>query len=65
MDGMFEIDKELEATIRELCEEDMLKAIQVKEKLAREEAIILKDAVLAGYEEEEDEEAKTGQYDSR
>ncbi len=54
---LFEIDKELEATIRELCEEDMLKAIQVKEKLAREEAIqAVKDAVLAGYEEEEDEE---------
>ncbi len=54
---LFEIDKELEATIRELCEEDMLKAIQVKEKLAREEAIqAVKDTVLAGYEEEEDEE---------
>lgn len=54
---LFEIDPELESVIRKACEEDMIKAIQVKEKHAREDAIqAVKDSVLAGYEEEEDEE---------
>lgn len=51
---LFEIDKELEAEVRELCEADMIKAIQVPEKHAREDAIKeIKDQILAKYEEQE------------
>ena len=52
--ALYEIDKELEAEVRELCEADMIKAIQVQEKHAREDAIKeVKNQVLAKYEEQE------------
>src|SRR4051812_19228227 len=51
---LFEIDQELETEIRGLCEADMIQAIQVQEKHAREEAIkAVKDQVLDKYVEEE------------
>jgi polyribonucleotide nucleotidyltransferase len=51
---LFEIDKELEAEVRGICEQDMLAAIQVQEKHAREDAIKeVKNAVVARYEEQE------------
>lgn len=52
-----EIDPELEAEVREMCEDDMIEAIQVPEKLAREAAIDeVKERVIAKYEEEQAEE---------
>ena len=52
--NLYEIDKELEAEVREICEADMLKAIQVQEKHAREDAIKeIKNQVIAKYEEQE------------
>jgi polyribonucleotide nucleotidyltransferase len=52
--SLYEIDKELEAEVREICEADMLNAIQVQEKHAREEAISeVKKHVIAKYEEQE------------
>lgn len=51
---LFELDKDLEAEVREICEQDMLAAIQVQEKHAREDAIKeVKNAVVARYEEQE------------
>jgi polyribonucleotide nucleotidyltransferase len=51
---LFELDKELEAEVRNMCEQDMLAAIQVQEKHAREDAIKeVKKAVVARYEEQE------------
>jgi polyribonucleotide nucleotidyltransferase len=51
---LYEIDKELEASVREMCEAEMLKAIQVQEKHAREDAINeVKKQVIANYEEQE------------
>ncbi|MDP4162105.1 MAG: polyribonucleotide nucleotidyltransferase [Bacillota bacterium] len=51
---LYELDKELEAEIRELCEADMIKAIQVQEKHAREAAIKeVKNSVIAKFEEQE------------
>ncbi|PLS06562.1 polyribonucleotide nucleotidyltransferase [Neobacillus cucumis] len=58
---LYEIDKELEAEVREICEADMVKAIQVQEKHAREDAIKeVKNQVIARYEEQEatDEDLK-------
>ncbi|WP_318504519.1 polyribonucleotide nucleotidyltransferase [Bacillus sp. T3] len=53
---LFELDKDLETEIREFCEEEMIAAIQVQEKHAREEAIkAVKDKVMAKYEEAEAE----------
>jgi polyribonucleotide nucleotidyltransferase len=52
--NLFELDKELEAEVREMCEADMVAAIQVQEKHAREEAIkVVKDQVLAKFAENE------------
>jgi polyribonucleotide nucleotidyltransferase len=52
--SLYEINKELEAAVREMCEADMLKAIQVQEKHAREDAINeVKKQVNAKYEEQE------------
>ncbi|MGN7939834.1 polyribonucleotide nucleotidyltransferase [Virgibacillus sp. 6R] len=49
---LFQLDADLEKEIRERAEKDLLKAIQVQEKHAREEAITeVKNAVLAHYEE--------------
>lgn len=51
---LYEIDKELEAEVRELCEADMVTAIQVQEKHAREDAIKeVKNQVIAKFEEQE------------
>lgn len=48
---LFEIDQELEAEIRNICESDMIQAIQVPEKHAREDAIeAVKEQVLSKYE---------------
>ncbi|WP_391560141.1 polyribonucleotide nucleotidyltransferase [Robertmurraya sp.] len=55
--NLYQLDAELEAEIREMCEADMIKAIQVQEKHAREDAIrAVKDTVIAKYEEEEAED---------
>ncbi|MFJ7729038.1 polyribonucleotide nucleotidyltransferase [Neobacillus sp. NPDC097160] len=59
--NLYEINKELEVEVRELCEADMLKAIQVQEKHAREDAIKeVKNQVIAKYVEQEatDEDMK-------
>jgi polyribonucleotide nucleotidyltransferase len=54
---LYQLDADLEAEIRGICEADMIKAIQVQEKHAREDAIrAVKDTVLAKYEEEAVEE---------
>ncbi|MEH7177168.1 polyribonucleotide nucleotidyltransferase [Neobacillus vireti] len=51
---LYEIDKELEAEVREMCEADMVTAIQVQEKHAREDAIKeVKNRVIAKFEENE------------
>ncbi|MCM3665581.1 polyribonucleotide nucleotidyltransferase [Mesobacillus subterraneus] len=51
---LFELDKELEAEVRGICEQDMLAAIQVQEKHAREDAIKeVKNSVIARFEEQE------------
>lgn len=59
--SLYEIDKELEAEVRQICEADMVKAIQVQEKHAREDAIKeVKNNVIAKFEEQEatDEDLK-------
>ncbi|WP_338452093.1 polyribonucleotide nucleotidyltransferase [Niallia oryzisoli] len=54
---LFELDSVLEAEVRVICEADMIQAIQVQEKHAREEAIKdVKDQVLAQYEAKEADE---------
>lgn len=56
---LFEIDQELERAVRELCEKDMIAAIQVHEKLARENAIEdVKNRVLEKYEEADEDTIK-------
>lgn len=51
---LYEIDKDLEAEVREMCEADMVTAIQVQEKHAREDAIkAVKNSVIAKFEENE------------
>jgi polyribonucleotide nucleotidyltransferase len=51
---LFELDAELEKEIRELAEKDLLQAIQVQEKHAREAAITdVKNNVIAKFEEKE------------
>jgi polyribonucleotide nucleotidyltransferase len=59
--NLYEIDKELEAEVRGICEADMVKAIQVQEKHAREDAIKeVKNQVIAKFVEQEatDEDLK-------
>ncbi|WML43748.1 polyribonucleotide nucleotidyltransferase [Neobacillus sp. PS3-40] len=52
--NLYEIDSVLEAEVRSMCEADMIKAIQVQEKHAREDAIKeVKNQVTAKYEEQE------------
>lgn len=59
---LFELDTDLEAEVRGLCESDMIPAIQVQEKHAREAAIKeVKNAVIAKYEEEEADDDKLKQ----
>ncbi|TYS46679.1 polyribonucleotide nucleotidyltransferase [Bacillus infantis] len=54
---LYEIDADIESRVREIAEKDMVSAIQVQEKHAREAAIkTVKDAVLAQYEEQEADE---------
>ncbi|MCY7781731.1 MULTISPECIES: polyribonucleotide nucleotidyltransferase [unclassified Bacillus (in: firmicutes)] len=54
---LFEIDEELSEKVKALAEEDLLKAIQVHEKHAREDAINeVKNAVVAKFEDEEHDE---------
>ncbi|WP_043933314.1 polyribonucleotide nucleotidyltransferase [Bacillus sp. EB01] len=58
---LYEVDQELKAEVLEFCEKDMISAIQVQEKHAREAAIKeVKDAVLAKYVDQEatDEDLK-------
>ncbi|MBP2240176.1 polyribonucleotide nucleotidyltransferase [Cytobacillus eiseniae] len=51
---LYQVDQDIEAKVRELCERDMIVAIQVQEKHAREAAIkVVKDEILAKYEEQE------------
>ncbi|MGM0859959.1 polyribonucleotide nucleotidyltransferase [Bacillus atrophaeus] len=51
---LYEIDAELSNKVKALAEEDLLKAIQVHEKHAREDAINeVKNTVVAKFEEEE------------
>ncbi|MDP4083081.1 MAG: polyribonucleotide nucleotidyltransferase [Bacillota bacterium] len=60
--SLFEINKELEAEVRTLCESDMIKAIQVQEKHAREDAIkAVKDGVNAKFAEQETTDDKLKQ----
>jgi polyribonucleotide nucleotidyltransferase len=59
--SLYELDQELEKEVRGLCEPEMIKAIQVQEKHAREDAIKeVKNQVLAKYTEQEasDEDLK-------
>ncbi|PLR77682.1 polyribonucleotide nucleotidyltransferase [Bacillus sp. V3-13] len=54
---LYEIDQDIEAEVRRLCEQDMIKAIRVQEKHAREDAIkAVKNDVLAKFEERETED---------
>ncbi|MCA1053559.1 polyribonucleotide nucleotidyltransferase [Rossellomorea aquimaris] len=54
---LFELDQELETEIRSLCEEELIPAIQVQEKHAREEAITaVKNNVITSFEEKEADE---------
>ena len=49
-----EVDPQLEAEVRAFCETEMIQAIQVQEKHAREDAIkAVKDKVIVKYEEQE------------
>ncbi|MGM0844644.1 MAG: polyribonucleotide nucleotidyltransferase [Bacillota bacterium] len=51
---LYQIDQDIESEVRGICEEDMIKAIQVQEKHARESAIKeVKDKVIAKFEEKE------------
>jgi len=51
---LYELDKDLEAEVREMCEAEMVTAIQVQEKHAREDAIKeVKNRVIAKFEENE------------
>ncbi|QPC46391.1 polyribonucleotide nucleotidyltransferase [Mangrovibacillus cuniculi] len=53
--SLYKIDEEIEKSVREQCEADMISAIQVVEKHAREEAIrAVKDRVISSYEEKDE-----------
>ncbi|MBY4603951.1 MULTISPECIES: polyribonucleotide nucleotidyltransferase [Bacillus] len=55
--ALYEIDEELSQKVKALAEEDLLKAIQVHEKHAREDAINeVKNSVVAKFEDEEHDE---------
>jgi polyribonucleotide nucleotidyltransferase len=59
--NLYELDQELEAEVRDMCEADMVNAIQVQEKHAREDAIKeVKNQVLAKFVDQEatDEDLK-------
>ncbi|MDQ0184778.1 polyribonucleotide nucleotidyltransferase [Cytobacillus kochii] len=51
---LYQVDEEINATVRAMCETDMIPAIQVQEKHAREAAIkVVKDKVITHFEEQE------------
>ncbi|KAF0825804.1 polyribonucleotide nucleotidyltransferase [Cytobacillus firmus] len=59
---LYQVDQDLEAEIRGICEKDMIKAIQVQEKHAREAAIkAVKEDITAKYEGEEADDDKLKQ----
>ena len=59
---LYELDKDIEAEVRALCETEMLDAIRVQEKHAREAAIReVKNSVLEKYQTEEADEDKLKQ----
>ncbi|WP_419394356.1 polyribonucleotide nucleotidyltransferase [Cytobacillus praedii] len=59
---LYQVNPELEAEVRGICEKDMIVAIQVQEKHAREAAIkVVKDEIIAKYEEQEADEDKIKQ----
>lgn len=59
---LYQVDAELEAEVRSICEKDMIVAIQVQEKHAREAAIkVVKDEIIAKYEEQDAAEDKLKQ----
>lgn len=54
---LYEVDAEISTTVRSMCEEKLITAIQVEEKHAREQAIKeVKNEVIASYEEQEVED---------
>ncbi|KON92063.1 polynucleotide phosphorylase [Rossellomorea marisflavi] len=55
---LFELDEVIETEVRSLCESELIPAIQVQEKHAREEAIKeVKNKVISVYEEKEADDA--------
>ncbi|WP_201713828.1 polyribonucleotide nucleotidyltransferase [Rossellomorea arthrocnemi] len=57
---LVELDQDVEAEVRSICESELIPAIQVQEKHAREEAIgTVKDKVMAVYEEEKEADEAT------
>ncbi|CAH0346142.1 polyribonucleotide nucleotidyltransferase [Bacillus sp. CECT 9360] len=55
--ALYEVDAEIEAQVKSLCEDDINKAVQVQEKHAREDAIKeVRDRVIAQFEEKEADE---------
>ncbi|RBP95295.1 polyribonucleotide nucleotidyltransferase [Cytobacillus firmus] len=59
---LYQVDQDLEAEVRGICENDMIQAIQVQEKHAREAAIkAVKQEITAKYEGEEADEDKLKQ----
>jgi polyribonucleotide nucleotidyltransferase len=59
---LYQINQDLEAEVRGICEEDMIQAIQVQEKHAREAAIkVVKDNVIAKFEDKEADEIQLKQ----
>jgi len=57
---LVELDQAVEAEVRSLCESELIPAIQVQEKHAREEAIkAVKKKVMAVYEEEKEADEAT------
>ncbi|WP_370222691.1 polyribonucleotide nucleotidyltransferase [Cytobacillus sp.] len=59
---LYQVDQDLEAEVRGICEKEMIQAIQVQEKHAREAAIkAVKEEITAKYEGEEADEDKLKQ----
>lgn len=59
---LYQVDQDLEAEVRGICEKDMIQAIQVQEKHAREAAIkAVKEQITAKYEGEEADDNKLKQ----
>ncbi|MEI2663844.1 polyribonucleotide nucleotidyltransferase [Rossellomorea sp. LJF3] len=57
---LVELDQDVESEVRSLCESELIPAIQVQEKHAREEAIkAVKNKVMAVYEEEKEADEAT------